>query len=280
MSRHRRSFNPLPWLAVAFVAILTLCSLLAPWIAPHDPNRQDLRNVLRPPMYTAPATGHTYLLGTDYLGRDVFSRVIHGTRVSLLIGLATVLLAGVLGSLIGMVAGYFGGAVDLVLSYFIDVQLSIPFFALALAVASILRPGLWSIVLVLVVSSWPTYARLARTMTRVVVGQDYLEAARALGVPTTRIVLRHVTPNLVGVMAAYATVEVARTILAESALSFLGMGVPSSMPSWGLMTSEGRDLLAVAWWVSTFPGLAILTTAVSISMLGDLLQQRFRFLGE
>lgn len=278
MSRRGR-LNPLPWLAAVFVAVLTLCSVLAPWIAPRDPNQQDLRNTLRPPLH-ASATSGTYLLGTDYLGRDVFSRVIHGSRVSLLIGLATVVLAGAIGSLIGMLAGYFGGAVDLLLSYLIDVQLSIPFFALALAVASILRPGLGSIVLVLVVSSWPTYARLARTLTRVVVGQDFLEAARALGVPPARIVLRHITPNLVGVMGAYATVEVARTILAESALSFLGMGVPSSTPSWGLMTAEGRDLLAVAWWISTFPGLAILATAVSISLLGDLLQQRFKSLGE
>ncbi len=263
--------------AIVFLILAVACGVLAAVFAPFDPNSQSLRNALLPPLSTS--SGGIHVLGTDYLGRDLLSRLIFGARVSLLIGLSTVGIAGTVGFIIGLSAGFFGGWWDLVLSYFMDMQMSIPFFVLALTVASIVKPGLVSIIGVLVVTSWPTYARIARSVTLSVVDQDFVEAARALGVSRWRMLFRHLTPNIVGVVVAFATVEVARAILTESALSFLGVGVPSSMPSWGYMTAEGRDLLGVAWWISTFPGLAILCTAVSIAVVGDYLQRRFKVLG-
>lgn len=269
--------NAIQIAAVLFLALVLICGALAPIVAPYDPNGQNLGAALQAPL--SQSKGDVHLLGTDYLGRDILSRLIHGARVSLLIGLSTVLVAGLLGMVVGVSAGYIGGWLDLLLSYVTDMQLSIPFFVLALAVASIVDPGLWSIVGVLVITSWPTYARIARSVTLSLKDQEFVEAARAIGTSRIRIAVKHLMPNVIGVIIAFATVEVARAILTESALSFLGLGVPASTPSWGYMTAEGRDLLAVSWWISTFPGMAILLTAVSISVVGDYLQQEFRSLG-
>lgn len=276
----KKRWNPLQVSAGIFLLILVLAALAGPYLTPHSPNRQDLRNTLRPPMYTtAEEVPKTFILGTDYLGRDVLSRVISGARTSLIIGITTVIIASILGSVIGAIAGYFGGYADIVLSYITDVQLSIPFLVLALTMASIVKPSVVNIIAILAITSWPIFARIARSLTKSITGTEFLEAAEALGAGKARILLRHIAPNLFGTIAALATVEIAKAILAESALSFLGLGVPSGTPSWGYMTAEGRDLISVAWWVSTFPGIAILLSVVSISIFGDYAQEQNKSIG-
>jgi peptide/nickel transport system permease protein len=248
---------------VAFV----LCAGLAPLLAPHDPNVGDLaQRVLSPSLLGGPAD---HPLGTDQLGRDILSRLLYGARVSLVVGLSAVALAGTLGVVLGLISGYYGGTADAVIMRLADVQLAFPGILLAIAILSVLGQGLFNVILVLGIGSWTGYARIVRGQVLSHRERDYIVAARALGVPATRIIARHLLPNSMTPAIVLATFAVAQAIVAESALSFLGLGIGVHVPTWGNMLADGRAYVVNAWWLATFPGVAISLVVLSINLLGD-----------
>jgi peptide/nickel transport system permease protein len=264
-----------PLFAIGFLVLLSLCALLANVIAPADPNRQNLILRLQPPMTEAQIAGHSFrfILGSDGLGRDVLSRLIYGSRVSLMVGLAAVMLGGFLGILFGVLGGYFGGFADDVIMRMADIQLAFPFILLAIMVLVILGPGLVNLVIVLAIGQWVVYARIARGETIAQKRRDYVESARAIGVQNGRILSRAILPNILAPLVVIASFNVAAVILSEAALSFLGLGVPPEMPTWGGMLAESRDqLLGGYWWLAVFPGVAIMLTVLSLNILGDWLR--------
>jgi peptide/nickel transport system permease protein len=250
------------------VAAVVLIALLAPLISPFDPLEQDIGQRLRPPGWQD-EQGRVHPLGTDHLGRDITARIIFGSRIALLVGLSAVLISGVLGMLIGLLAGYFGGRVDDLLMRIADVQLAFPFILLAIAVIGVLGPSLRNIIIVIGVSSWVVYARVVRSEVLSIREREYVQAAIALGSRDGRIIRRHVLPNTFTPWLVVATLDMARVIVIESALSFLGLGVQPPTPTWGGMLADGRVYLSTAWWLATFPGLAILVTVLGINLLGD-----------
>ena len=253
---------------MAILALVASAALLAPWIAPWDPGRQVLLKRLKPPAWQARGSLE-HPLGTDHLGRDILSRIIHGSRIALLVGLAAVLISGILGMAIGLVAGYFRGKVDDVLMRLADVQLAFPFILLAIAVIGVLGPNLRNIIIVIGVSSWVVYARVVRGEVLSIREREFVQAAIALGSRDGRILVRHVLPNAFTPWLVVATLDMARVIVIESALSFLGLGVQPPTPTWGGMLADGRVYLSTAWWLATFPGLAILVTVLGINLFGD-----------
>jgi peptide/nickel transport system permease protein len=245
-----------------------LAAALAPLIAPFDPLEQDIGQRLREPGWQD-VRGHVHALGTDHLGRDILSRIVYGSRIALLVGLAAVLISGILGMVIGLVAGYFGGRVDDFLMRLADVQLAFPFILLAIAVIGVLGPSLRNIIIVIGVSSWVVYARVVRGEVLSIREREYVQAAVALGSRHVRVLRQHVLPNTLTPWLVVATIEMARVIVTESALSFLGLGVQPPTPTWGGMLADGRVYLSTAWWLATFPGLAILVTVLGINLFGD-----------
>ena len=258
-------------LGVAMLVLVVACAVLAPYLAPHDPKAQDITRRFVPPFWAAGGR-LDYPLGTDQLGRDLLSRIIWGSRVSLLVGCSAVLVSGSIGSLVGLWAGFRGGWIDAVVTRLADIQLAIPFLVLAITVLAVLGAGLIQLVGVLGVTGWVLYGRVVRGHVLAIRGLDYIEAARALGVPAWRVVLRHVLPNVAPSINVIATLEVGRMILAEASLSFLGLGVQPSVPTWGAIAADGRDYIATAWWVATFPGGAILLTVLAVNYVGDWLR--------
>ncbi|MBX3140371.1 MAG: ABC transporter permease [Trueperaceae bacterium] len=252
------------------VAIVAVMALLAPWIAPHDPAAQSTKARLLPPVLLGGTLEHP--LGTDPLGRDLLSRIIYGSRISILLGLASVLGAGTIGLILGAVAGYVGGKVDAVIMRLVDLQMAIPFLVLALAVLAALGPGLTNLLLVLVITGWVVYARVMRAQVMAVKSREYVAAARALGVPHLRVLLKHVLPAAIPPLTVISTVQVGTMILTEASLSFLGLGVPPSIPTWGSIAADGRAYMTTAWWVTTLPGLAIFLTVMGVNFLGDWLR--------
>lgn len=264
-----------PLFAIGFLVLLSLCALLANVIAPADPNRQNLILRLQPPMTEAQVAGHSFrfILGTDGLGRDVLSRLIYGSRVSLAVGLAAVMLGGFLGIVFGVLGGYFGGFSDDIIMRLADIQLAFPFILLAIMVLVILGPGLVNLIIVLAIGQWVVYARIARGETIAQKRRDYVESARAIGVQNGRILSRAILPNILAPLVVIASFNVAAVILSEAALSFLGLGVPPEVPTWGGMLAESRDqLLGGFWWLAVFPGVAIMLTVLSLNILGDWLR--------
>jgi peptide/nickel transport system permease protein len=253
------------------VVASALAAVLAPALAPDDPIRNDLLERLTPPMWLDGGSAR-HPLGTDTLGRDVVSRLLYGARVSLMVGFSAVVLAGALGVLTGLVAGYYGGRLDDVLMRVGDVQLAFPALVLAIAVLAVLGSGLANVVLVLGVTGWVTYARIARAETLSLRHREFVESARALGAGDATILWRHVLPNVLPPLVVVATFSVARTIIAEASLSFLGLGIPPPAPSWGAMLDEGRNYLTTGWWLALFPGLAILAVVLGINVVGDWLR--------
>jgi peptide/nickel transport system permease protein len=251
-------------LLVASLAVLV--ALAAPWLVPHDPLRSDFAAGLKPPG----TPGH--LFGTDQLGRDLFSRVLYGTRVALFIGLCTVLLTALVGGLLGLVAGFFGGWPGTVLMRIVDVQLSFPFIFLALTINAIVGLGLRNIIISLSAAGWVVYARVVRGEVLSVKQRDYVQAAAALGVGRARILFVHVLPNVAPSIIVVASLQFSQFIVAEAAISFLGFGVQPPTPAWGSMLSESRDFLYVAWWLAAFPGAALALTALGINLVGDWLR--------
>jgi peptide/nickel transport system permease protein len=250
------------------VAVVLLAALLAPKLAPFDPLLQDIGQRLKPPGWANPE-GRVHWLGTDHLGRDILGRIVHGARIALLVGLAAVAIAGTLGLVIGVVSGYFGGWIDDLCMRLADIQLAFPFILLALAVIGVLGPSLRNIIVVVGVSSWVVYARIVRGEVLSLREREFVQAARAVGSAPVRVLLRHVVPNAFTPWLVIATLDVARVIIVESALSFLGLGVPPPTPTWGGMLADGRVYMSTAWWLATFPGVAILVTVLGINLLGD-----------
>ncbi|HEX9748805.1 MAG TPA: ABC transporter permease [Methylomirabilota bacterium] len=267
--RHR-----VPWLVVGglgFVGLLIAVALAAPLIAPQDPTRTALRGRLAAPTLHG-SDGRAHLLGTDHLGRDVLSRVIYGSQVSLLVGFAAVMVGGVLGSAAGLLAGFSRGRLDAIIMTVADAQLAFPFILLAIGIIAVLGPSFPTLVVVIGLSGWVSYARILRSQVLVVRSREFVESIHALGGSLGRIVLRHVLPNVLSSIVVIATLELARAIVLEATLSFLGLGVQPPTPSWGGMVHEGREYLESAWWISTFPGLVLMITSIVVSRTGDWLR--------
>jgi len=262
-----------PVLAVMVLLFMTLMAVFGPSIAPKDPNRQTLVERLLPPMSTDEHGEIKYLLGTDGLGRDVLSRIIYGARVSLSVGLVAVVIGGVIGTTAGVTAGFFGGYIDDIIMRVADIQLAFPFILLTIMVLVVLGAGIANLVIVLGVAQWVTYARIARGQTIAVRSKEYVEAARSMGASDPAIIWRSVLPNILSPLIVIASFNVASVILSEASLSYLGLGVPEVVPTWGKILAESRDqLLAGKWWLAVFPGIAIMITVLSLNILGDWLR--------
>jgi peptide/nickel transport system permease protein len=264
-----------PRIVIGALLLLTMvaATALAPWLSPHDPNHQALTERLRPPAWAGGTA--TYLLGTDQLGRDILSRIMYGGRVSLLIGVSAVLVSGTLGIATGLLSGFYGGRIDAVAMRVADVQLAFPQMLLVILVLVMLGRSLAAIVLVLAIADWVIYARLVRGRLMVERQQEYVEAARAIGASNGRIIIRHLLPNVASLILVIATLQLALMILLESSLSYLGIGVQPPASSWGRMLNDGQPYMAVAWWISTLPGLAIVVTVLGVNLLGDGLREAF-----
>jgi peptide/nickel transport system permease protein len=263
--------RPSGLIGLSIVVVLIALALAAPVVAPQDPLAQNWRTRLDPPLSRS-SDGHLHLLGTDALGRDILSRLIYGTRISLAVALLAVAVRSSLGVAIGLFAGYYRGATDAVLMRLADVQLAIPFIVLAISLMAVIGTGFSKIVLVLGVTGWVTYGRVVRSEVLSVRQREYVEAARATGVSGFRILGRHVLPNVSSSIIVISTLEVAAMITAEATLSFLGLGIQPPTPSWGVMVSDGRDLIYDQWWVSACPGLMICLAVLGVNLFGDWLR--------
>lgn len=244
---------------------------LGPFLTPYDPTEQELRLRSRPPSLGFGA-GSFHPLGTDQLGRDIFTRVVYGSRISLLIGVSVVVLGGVIGGGVGIVAGYRRGWVDRIAMRVVDIYLAFPFILLALIVIGVLGPNLTNLIVVLALTGWVNYARVIRGEILSLRAREFVVAAQVIGASTWRILARHLLPNVASTLIVLASLELARVVIQEGSLSFLGLGVQPPTPSWGRMLAEGRDYIATAWWLATFPGFAILLLVLSVNLVGDWLR--------
>ena len=248
--------------------LLLICGFNAPLLAPYDPQEQRLEDRLKPPSLNAEGS-RIYLLGTDNLGRDIMSRVIYGSRISLLVGATTVILAGLVGCILGAVAGYFGDVTDEIINKTTEIFLAFPFLLLAIALMAFLGQGLLNLIVALMLSRWVQYCRVVRGEVLSLREREFVMAVRALGGRDFYVLFRHVLPNTVASVTVVATFSMAIVIISEASLSFLGLGVPAHIPTWGSMLSEGRAYMYRAPWLTIFPGLAIFITVFGINLLGD-----------
>ena len=247
------------------VLVLIIAGALAPWIVPYDPNAQDLAMALKPPQWMFGA----HVLGTDAVGRDILSRLFYGARISLIIAVTVVLISGVVGVGLGAVSGYFAGAVDFLIQKFVEVIWAFPPLLLAIAIMAFLGQGLGNLILALVMQRWISYCRVARAQALSMRSREFVEAARALGASDARIITWHIVPNLFQSAVVIGTFAMASAIISEAALSFLGLGVPPEIPTWGSMLADGRTYISTSWWLALFPGLCIFFTVLGINLLGD-----------
>lgn len=262
------------WIApLAVIVLVVLLAVLADVIAPYDPNAQNLLGRLKPPGTQSRAW--LYLLGSDELGRDLLSRLIHGARVSLAVAFAAALVSGVVGVAIGMLAGYLRGAFEMVAMRAVDVFLSVPAILLAILTVAVLGPGLVNVIVVLALTRWPRYARVAYGQTLALANMPYVRLSRHMGATTASVLIRHVLPNMAGAITVVATLEFGLMVLFEAGLSFLGLGVQPPTASWGSMLSSGRNYLETAWWIAVLPGLCLFALVLSINLLGDALRDRW-----
>ncbi|AMJ59741.1 ABC transporter permease [Bosea sp. PAMC 26642] len=265
---------PLAIVAVAAIlAIIVVLALLAPWFAPADPMRQTLLMRLRPPG-TVSSAGQHYLLGTDDLGRDLLSRILYGSQVSIAVAFLSVLVSTLVGVSLGMAAAWFRGWTETLIMRFVDIMLSIPAVLLAVLTVAVLGPGFIKLILVLALTRWPRYTRVAYAQTLQVANLPYIKAAELAGARTVRILLRHVLPNIAGPLLVVATAEFGLMILFEAGLSFLGLGIQPPAPSWGSIMSVGRQYVERAWWIVAFPGACLFLLVLSVNVLGDWLRDR------
>ena len=261
-----------PLLALFILFVVAVVAMFGPAFSPMDPNRQNIMLRLAEPG-AAGARGAIHWLGSDGLGRDVLSRLLYGARISLLVGICAILVGGTIGVIAWLVSGYFGGWIDDIIMRLCDIQLAFPFILLAIMFLVVLGPGVGNLILVLGIGQWVTYARIVRAQTLSLREKEFVEAARALGDTTPSIIFRTILPNIVAPLTVIASFNVAAVILSEAALSFLGLGVPPEVPTWGSMLAESREqLLANKWWLAVFPGLAIVVTVLSFNILGDWLR--------
>ena len=270
--------NRLGLLGALILVLVAVAAIFAPLLAPDDPNTGEIVDRLQCPVLTScPRYGTSqvihgssaHLLGTDQLGRDILSRIIYGARISLLVGLTAVAIGAGFGSTVGLLSGFYGRWADSLIMRVGDVFLSFPYFLLAIAIVAVLGGGLFNVILVLAIAGWVPYARLIRGSVLSAKAQDYVVAARAIGVRDAALLFKHILPNVVTPIIVYATFAVAAAIIAEAGLSFLGLGVGTDHPDWGAMLADGRQYVATAWWLATIPGLAIMLTVLSINMIGD-----------
>ena len=258
-------YHPLPFLGILFIAILVLTGVLAPLLAPYDPVEISPDRRLTPP-------NETNWLGTDEVGRDILSRIIYGARISLQIGVTIVFFAAAIGLIVGLISGYFGGVWDQTLMRFTDMFLSFPTLILAIAMTAALGPSLFNSVLAMIIVWWPIYARLIRSEVLVVKEKEYIRAVKALGAKPLKIIFFHVLPNTVDVVVIRASIDFGNAVMFCAALSFIGLGAQPPQPEWGAMVTTGRDYLRDAWWLVTFPGLAIFLTVMGFNLFGDSLR--------
>ncbi len=268
-AKRRRTVRPLlkPKIVIGggIVLILIIAGVLAPWIAPYDPNAQDLALALKPPQWLF----GLHVLGTDAVGRDILSRLFYGARISLIIAVTVVLISGVVGVGLGAISGYFAGAIDFAIQKFVEVIWAFPPLLLAIAIMAFLGQGLGNLILALVMQRWISYCRVARGQALSMRSREFVEAARALGASDARIIVRHIVPNLFQSAVVIGTFAMASAIISEAALSFLGLGVPPEIPTWGSMLADGRTYISTSWWLALFPGLCIFFTVLGINLLGD-----------
>lgn len=241
------------------------------WISPHDPYEQNIMKRLLPPCWMESGVS-SHFLGTDHVGRDLFSRILYGTRISLVVGLSAVFVQILIGVFLGLLAGYYGGKIDSLVSFMVNVMMGFPFILLAISLIAVLGPSLQNIVIALGCTGWPVFTRVTRVETIKLKEREFVLAAVSLAFTTHRILARHILPNLLPSILVLGTVEVARAIIRESLLSFLGLGIQPPTPSWGAMLAEGRDYMLMEWWLAAFPGLAIFLSALGINLLGDALR--------
>lgn len=258
-------------LGLALLVAIFLMALLAPLLTRHDPLEPELTARLAPPAW-ASAGNSDYVLGADAIGRDVWARIAFGARYSLLVGFSATVVAGVFGITLGILAGYYGSWADTLIMRLGDILLAFPSILLALTVMVVLGPGLFNLILVLGVAHWIHFGRVIRSEVLSIREREFIQAGIALGAGNGRLLWRYILPNVVGSATVLATLTIARTIIAESSLSFLGLGIPPPTPSWGSMLADGRPYLAVAWWASTLPGLALMATVIAVNLLGDWLR--------
>ena len=259
------------FVGVLFLTVLVISSVFAPLIAPHDPRRQDIVNRLQPPAWLD-GGDWSNVLGTDGLGRDILSRLIYGARVSLFVGLAVLVIAGFTGVFLGLIAGYRGGRTDRIIMRVVDTQIAFPGLLIAILMASLLGPSVRTVVIVLAVNGWMIYARMTRGIVLSVKETPYVEAAEIIGCRPRRVMFKHILPNLAAPISTLAVLEFARIILAEAALSFLGVGVKRTDISWGLDVAAGQDFIFNSWWLVVMPGIVISLTVLSVSLVASWLR--------
>jgi len=264
-----RQFPGVALLLIVF--LLVIPGLFAEWVAPHDPIKGALSARLKPPMW-AKGGSIEHPLGTDKVGRDVLSRIIYGARVSLRVSLEAIVVSGFIGTVLGLLSGYFGGKVDAFIMRLVDISLGLPIILMALVFVAALGPSFTTVIVVISVLLWSRYARQVRGETLSIKERDFIARARVAGASHLRIMFRYLLPNVVNTLIVLATLQVGFVILLESSLSFLGAGIPRPTPAWGLMVADGRELIVTAWWISMFPGLAIMLTVLSMNLLGDWLR--------
>lgn len=268
-----RRVPPVVWICATIIAVMTLAAAMAPVVAPKDPFDQSLLLRLAPPAWLEDAE-EGFLLGTDEFGRDILSRLLYGARISLAVGFLGVLIGAAVGSLLGLVAGYMGGGIDEAIMTVADMQLAFPFILLAIGIIAVLGPDPagtvpWKLIIIVGISGWMTYARVCRGIVLTLKEREFVQAVRTVGGGDARIMFRHILPNIMSPIVVLGTLDLARLIILESTLSFLGLGVQPPDPSWGGMLGQGRQYLDTAWWLATFPGLAIMLTTLAISRGGD-----------
>lgn len=256
------------------IILVVIMAATASWIAPYDPEEVILTDRLIPPIWSQVGSAD-HILGTDSLGRDTLSRLVYGSRVSVLVGLTAVSISSLFGILMGLFSGYYGGWVDDVIMRIGDIQLAFPFILLAISILAVLGSGLLNIIVVLGITGWVTYARITRGQVISIKEQEYILAARSVGISNVRIIFRHIFPNLLAPIIVIVSFDVAAVIISEASLSFLGLGVPPSIPTWGSMLADGRDYIYEAWWMAVFPGVAIMLTVLGINMIGDWMRDYF-----
>lgn len=265
--------NGFPILSFSVVVLFVVAAVFAPWIVPHDPNHQSFIVSLSPPVWQNGGSLN-HMLGTDNLGRDLLSRLIYGARLSLTIALFAIVLAGAIGIVLGLLAGYVGGVIDGLIMRVVDAFLAMPFILMALAIVAALGPSTPNIIVIMAITNWPRYARLVRGEVLTLKQSDYVLLARVAGLPSWQIALKHVLPNVANSILVLATLDIGRVIILESSLSFLGVGIQPPDVSWGLMLSDGRSYLGVAWWMTVMAGSAILITVLCVNVVGDWLRDQ------
>jgi peptide/nickel transport system permease protein len=266
--------NPSGIIGMFLVLLSVCCALFADWLAPMDPGKASLTSRLMTPLSANETDKATYLLGTDQLGRDLLSRIIHGAKISLMVGFFGVIIAMIIGTFLGLISGYFGKWLDDLIMRLADIQLAFPFILFAIIIMSVLGTGIWKIIIILGLTYWVGFARVIRGQVISVKELEYVQAAKAVGGTNLRIITKHIFPNVLSSILVLGTLYIAEFILLESSLTFLGLGVDPTIPSWGGMLADSRNYVSSAWWTATFPGLAIMLTVLGFNLLGDWLRDK------